>query len=266
MLEPMGLPKDVSVIAWGISLERPTMIYYGVDNIRDLFGHKRNFMDTRNNEIAMYLPKGTEESKESAQEDFKPLVIKSTEQTDDLLNDLEESLETNQWAAGDKPTSADREALEKLEYPPNPDTHPYTFAWWAIADRFNSEIQKSWPAPAGGAAPAGGKKPAAKAKKDEVDELDLFGEDDGPAPPKPVVVVKKAKKAPPVAKSLVILEVKPWGPETNLDELGKKIINEVVQDGLVWKTEFKKEPIAYGIHKIVIGCVVEDEKVSVDDL
>ena len=48
MLEPMGLPKDVSVIAWGISLERPTMIYYGIDNIRDLFGHKRNFMDSRN--------------------------------------------------------------------------------------------------------------------------------------------------------------------------------------------------------------------------
>ena len=63
MLEPMGLPKDVSVIAWGISLERPTMIYYGVNNIRDLFGHKRNFMNTRNNEIAMYLSKGTEESK-----------------------------------------------------------------------------------------------------------------------------------------------------------------------------------------------------------
>lgn len=46
MLEPMGLPKDVSVIAWGISLERPTMIYYGVDNIRDLFGCKRNFTHT----------------------------------------------------------------------------------------------------------------------------------------------------------------------------------------------------------------------------
>ena len=51
MLEPMGLPKDVSVIAWGISLERPTMIYYGVDNIRDLFGHKRNFVHTRDNQI-----------------------------------------------------------------------------------------------------------------------------------------------------------------------------------------------------------------------
>ncbi|KAG7015676.1 Phenylalanine--tRNA ligase alpha subunit, cytoplasmic [Cucurbita argyrosperma subsp. argyrosperma] len=40
MLLPMGLPDDVRVIAWGLSLERPTMILYGVDNIRDLFGHK----------------------------------------------------------------------------------------------------------------------------------------------------------------------------------------------------------------------------------
>merc|ERR1719460_2048298 len=40
MLEPMGLPKDINVIAWGLSLERPTMIYYGINNIRDLVGHK----------------------------------------------------------------------------------------------------------------------------------------------------------------------------------------------------------------------------------
>lgn len=40
MLLPMGLPNDVSVIAWGLSLERPTMIKYGINNIRDLVGHK----------------------------------------------------------------------------------------------------------------------------------------------------------------------------------------------------------------------------------
>ncbi|KAF3778306.1 Phenylalanine--tRNA ligase alpha subunit [Nymphaea thermarum] len=40
MLLPMGLPEDVRAIAWGLSLERPTMILYGIDNIRDLFGHK----------------------------------------------------------------------------------------------------------------------------------------------------------------------------------------------------------------------------------
>ncbi|KAL3695972.1 hypothetical protein R1sor_010048 [Riccia sorocarpa] len=40
MLLPMGLPPGVNVIAWGLSLERPTMILYGIDNIRELFGHK----------------------------------------------------------------------------------------------------------------------------------------------------------------------------------------------------------------------------------
>ena len=69
-----------------------------------------------------------------------------------------------------------------------------------------------------------------------------------------------------IAKSLVILEVKPWGKEIDLDALGKKICEEIVMDGLVWKTEFKKEPVAFGVYKIVIGCVVEDDKVSVDDL
>lgn len=40
MLLPMGLPEKVTVIAWGLSLERPTMIKYGFNNIRDLVGPK----------------------------------------------------------------------------------------------------------------------------------------------------------------------------------------------------------------------------------
>jgi len=40
MLEPMGFPKDVRVHGWGIGLERPTMIRYGINNIRTLVGHK----------------------------------------------------------------------------------------------------------------------------------------------------------------------------------------------------------------------------------
>jgi phenylalanyl-tRNA synthetase alpha chain len=40
MLLPMGFPPDVVVIAWGLSLERPTMIKYKIDNIRELVGHK----------------------------------------------------------------------------------------------------------------------------------------------------------------------------------------------------------------------------------
>ncbi|XP_077218091.1 phenylalanyl-tRNA synthetase, putative / phenylalanine-tRNA ligase [Tasmannia lanceolata] len=51
MLLPMGLPEDVSVIAWGLSLERPTMILYGIDNIRDLFGHKVDLSLIKTNPI-----------------------------------------------------------------------------------------------------------------------------------------------------------------------------------------------------------------------
>jgi phenylalanyl-tRNA synthetase alpha chain len=54
MLRPMGLPglpEDVNVIAWGLSLERPTMILYGVDNIRDLFGTKVNLSMIKSNPI-----------------------------------------------------------------------------------------------------------------------------------------------------------------------------------------------------------------------
>lgn len=70
MLLPMGLPPNVRAIAWGLGLgtrahvhtpthrrtltracvraERPTMIKYGINNIRDLCGHKLdlNFVKT----------------------------------------------------------------------------------------------------------------------------------------------------------------------------------------------------------------------------
>lgn len=54
MLRPMGLPEDVRVIAWGLSLERPTMIKYKIENIRDLFGHKADIPKQRNAPIARF--------------------------------------------------------------------------------------------------------------------------------------------------------------------------------------------------------------------
>ncbi|PNE09448.1 Phenylalanine--tRNA ligase alpha subunit [Cryptotermes secundus] len=51
MLLPMGLPEDVNVIAWGLSLERPTMIKYGLNNIRDLVGPRVNIQMVHDNPI-----------------------------------------------------------------------------------------------------------------------------------------------------------------------------------------------------------------------
>lgn len=55
MLRPMGLPEDVRVIAWGLSLERPTMIKYRIENIRDLFGHKADISRQRAAPIARFF-------------------------------------------------------------------------------------------------------------------------------------------------------------------------------------------------------------------
>merc|ERR1740116_58438 len=79
-------------------------------------------------------------------------------------------------------------------------------------------------------------------------------------------IAKTAKsygKAPVVAKSIIVWEVKPWGEETDIDEMAKMIL-AIEMDGLFWKTEYKKEPIAYGVFKIVIGATIEDDKVSTD--
>lgn len=38
MLRAMGLPENVNVIAWGVSLERPAMIKYAISDIRTLIG------------------------------------------------------------------------------------------------------------------------------------------------------------------------------------------------------------------------------------
>jgi len=117
-----------------------------------------------------------------------------------------------------------------------------------------------------------GDKPAkeAKGKKEEkaeekkAEEDDLFGDDDTPAP-KPAPVPAKPKKEKPLAKSIVVFDVKVYEQETDLQQLFEKI-RTIVVDGLVWNTEPKFVEIAYGMKKLQVGCVVEDAKVSLEDL
>lgn len=54
MLRPMGFGDDVSVVAWGLSLERPAMIKYGLNNIRDLVGHKVDINFIRKSEFVYF--------------------------------------------------------------------------------------------------------------------------------------------------------------------------------------------------------------------
>merc|ERR1712228_549463 len=77
---------------------------------------------------------------------------------------------------------------------------------------------------------------------------------------------KAKKKEKPPEMSLIIFEVKPLDDTTNLDTLAQRIFG-IKQDGLIWKTgDYKKEPVAFGIFKLILGFSCEDSKVSVDDI
>lgn len=75
---------------------------------------------------------------------------------------------------------------------------------------------------------------------------------------------KKSKKPALIAKSSIILEVKPWDDETDMKEL-EKGVRTIQMDGLIWGAA-KLVPVGYGINKLQICCVIEDDKVSVDEL
>ncbi|AYU81639.1 phenylalanyl-tRNA synthetase alpha chain, putative [Leishmania donovani] len=54
LLRPMGFEDGVTVMAWGLSLERPTMIKYGINNIHELFGHRVDIRFIKRAAIARY--------------------------------------------------------------------------------------------------------------------------------------------------------------------------------------------------------------------
>ena len=75
---------------------------------------------------------------------------------------------------------------------------------------------------------------------------------------------RKANKPKPVQKSVVTFEVKPWDDETDLKAMEEEV-RAIEMDGLVWGAS-KLVPVGYGVNKLQITIVVEDDKVSMDEL
>ncbi|XP_032982646.1 elongation factor 1-delta isoform X3 [Rhinolophus ferrumequinum] len=114
------------------------------------------------------------------------------------------------------------------------------------------------------------KKAATATEDDEDDDIDLFGSDEEDDKEATRLreerlrqyAEKKAKKPALVAKSSILLDVKPWDDETDMAQL-EACVRSVQLDGLTWGGS-KLVPVGYGIRKLQIQCVVEDEKVGTD--
>lgn len=116
------------------------------------------------------------------------------------------------------------------------------------------------------------KPPAAPAPKDDDDDdgVDLFASDSDEDEVANSVKearlaeynARKSKKPALIAKSNIILDIKPWDDETDMKAMEAQV-RKIEMEGLLWGAS-KLVPLAYGIHKLQLSCVVEDEKVSVD--
>ncbi|XP_019962014.2 eukaryotic translation elongation factor 1 delta a (guanine nucleotide exchange protein) isoform X1 [Paralichthys olivaceus] len=106
---------------------------------------------------------------------------------------------------------------------------------------------------------------------DDDDDIDLFGSDEDDEEAERLkqerldaYAAKKAKKPVLIAKSSILLDVKPWDDETDMAKL-EECVRTVQMDGLLWG-QSKLVPVGYGIKKLQINCVVEDDKVGTDIL
>jgi len=201
------------------------------------------------------------------------------------LDKLETHFRDNLFVGGNFPNAEDALLFEQYfssNSEPSQASHPNLWSWFSLTSIYTAPVKESWKQVAAKKEEpkkTEAKKPEpkkAEPKKEEPakdDDMDLFGDDDeGDAAALEAMKKKKAeeknkdkKKNEVIQKSLILLEVKVWDPEQDYDALAKKIL-QIERDGLFWKTEYQLKDVAFGVKKIVIGLVVEDEKVSVDDI
>lgn len=154
---------------------------------------------------------------------------------------------------------------------PDAKKFPHAARWFRHIASYSSQEKATFPGEKK-AASAYGPAAAAAAAAEEEDEIDLFGSDDEVDEEAEKLkqerlaayAAKKSAKPAVVAKSSIVLDVKPWDDETDMVAL-EAGVRAIEMPGLIWGAS-KLVAVGYGIKKLQIGCVVEDDKVSVDDL
>lgn len=198
------------------------------------------------------------------------------------------------------PSQADVAVFKALPSAPSATTYPHTARWYSHIESYSAE-HETLPGDAskeytayGPSTSAGAEAPKAAAEEDD-DDVDLFGSSDEEVDEEAEKLkqqrlaeyaAKKANKpkyvyssspsrlsildspftlsSRTIAKSLVTLDIKPWDDETSMADL-EASVRSIEKPGLVWGLS-KLVPIGYGIKKLQMTVVVEDELVSLDEL
>jgi len=193
------------------------------------------------------------------------------------------SLATKSYLEGFTPSKLDAHWFAEVSkyYAHGPDAKfAHARRWFNHISSYSEAERESWTAAAEGGAKSSKEvhvhkeepkkeepiKETKKEEKNEEDMDDLFDaveepEEKKPEAQKPPPPKKKADK---VEKSNVIFDVKPTERETDMALMEEKV-RAIAMEGLFWGPS-KLVEVAYGVKKLQITCVVEDEKVMMDDL
>ncbi|GAA5917636.1 hypothetical protein JCM6882_001999 [Rhodosporidiobolus microsporus] len=192
------------------------------------------------------------------------------------LQALEAHVTHVSYIEGYAPTQADVAVFKALPSAPDASKYPHSARWYKHIESFSAEHETL----AGDASkaytaygPSTSAAAAAPAAAEDEDDLDLFGSDDDEVDEEAEALkakrvaeyqAKKANKPKTIAKSLVTLDVKPWDDETDMAAL-EAAVRSIEKPGLVWGLS-KLVPVGYGVRKLQMSLVVEDELVSLDEL
>ncbi|KAK5120936.1 hypothetical protein LTR85_005720 [Meristemomyces frigidus] len=212
----------------------------------------------------------------------------------DFLSDtgmtlLDNWVRTRSYIVGYTPSQADVKSFQALKSAPAVEKYPHAYRWYKHIASFETEFSSLPGDPSkeytaygpetselatNPAKAPNSEKEAEKGADGDDDEVDLFGSDDDEEEDPEAERLKaerleeykkkKAGKTKPAAKSIVTLDVKPWDDETDMKEL-EAAVRGIQKDGLVWGGS-KLVAVGFGIKKLQINLVIEDDKISLDEL
>lgn len=168
------------------------------------------------------------------------------------------------------------------------DTYPHLFRWFHhisslpefILNQYDEEHNKKKGNSGTNTTTCTNKKSniAAGGDDDDDNDIDLFGDDDDNTKDsasnlllekkkqKEEELKKKKQKEKEKNRSILIIEIKPKSIDTDIAKIPKLVKQKIVDENIKWGEEVKKLPVAFGLYKLHMSCIIYDDFVNTNEL